>query len=369
MNQKFNALVLLFLFLFMAAFVNAASISINEQTTANARGISLISPEAVPAVNSSNVTHNQLSGLQGGTAGEYYHLAGTVYSTLLANINSWVTSSTLASILANIHDQDLNTTSNVTFNTLDVTCDGSAGGNETPCVNISGDIVARDIHARDVYVSNNTLYIGDNVRISASGAQGSLLNISGGNVTVGNDGYYFGSGKYLTDLNLTNISFSGDTIDAITFNGQNFNGGEFSGNFSGLYDWIAETPWLSFNGTYLFFNESYFNDSIRQQAEVSLKTYTTTMTTSGGTASTTTSILDFEIKQITVVPTTPTTNYRFEATETTTGDYVDKDRTAHSGTWDIEKNYALNNSLDLSITNANNDELFTITIKYLDNFN
>lgn len=209
----------------------------------------------------------------------------------------------------------------------------------------------------DVFVANNTLYIGESVSLSANGVNGSILNISGGNVSAD---YYYGSGKFLTDINLTGISFVGGAINASNFNG---------GNFSGWFNWTAVAPYLSFDGYVLTFNESALNDTIKAQAEVKSYTEVINMTTSGGVAyAQTSSLLNFEIMEILVVPTTPSTHYRFEAVESSTGNYIDKDRQVHIGTWDIAKGYAINDKVNLSITNANNDELITVTIKYLDNF-
>jgi uncharacterized protein YjbI with pentapeptide repeats len=210
---------------------------------------------------------------------------------------------------------------------------------------------------QDVHVANSTLYIGESITLSAGGMNGSVLNVSGGNVSAD---YYYGSGKFLTDINLTGISFVGGAINASNFNG---------GNFSGWFNWSAIAPYLYFDGYTLIFNESYLNDTIKSQAEVQVYYEIVNMTTSGGNVyATVPSLIDFEIKQITVVPTTPNTNYRFEAVEFTSGDYIDKNRMVHVGTWDIAKNYAINDMINLSITSASNDELFTVTIKYLDNF-
>jgi hypothetical protein len=216
---------------------------------------------------------------------------------------------------------------------------------------------AKDINATtgwftDVHVANSTLYIGESITLSAGGLNGSVLNVSGGNVSAD---YYYGSGKFLTDINLTGISFIGGTINA--------------SNFSGAFNWTAEAPYLYFDGYHLTFNESYMNDTVKQLAEVQVYYEIVNMTTSGGNVyATVPSLIDFEIKQITVVPTTPNTNYRFEAVEFTSGNYIDKNRMVHVGTWDIAKNYAINDMINLSITSASNDELFTVTIKYLDNF-
>lgn len=218
----------------------------------------------------------------------------------------------------------------------------------------------------DIYVTNESIYIGDTIKLTASGATGSVLNVSGGNVS---SEYYFGSGLYLTDINWTGINFTNAYINATGFNGSEFNGGNFTGdnffggNFFGVYDWIAELPWLIFNGTYLSFNES----KLQEETEVVLREETINLVSSGGTASATTSVLDFEIKEIRV-NTTAGTKFRFEAVETTSGNIIDKDRIQHETLWAIEKNYVINDSVNLTITSANPDDTFTATIKYLDNW-
>lgn len=291
----------------------------------------------------SDIYHNWLTGLQGGTSGEYYHLTGTDYSTLTSNIDDWVTTSQLTSSLANIHDQDLNTTNDVEFNSV------NAGHINVTTINGTTG------YFEDIYLSNNTLYIGDTVKLSASGAAGSTLNISGGNVTVGDTGYYFGSAKYLTDINLTGISFDGDAISADNFTG---------GNFYGTYDWLAEAPYLYFNGTYLEYNET----KLREEAEVTMQTEVTVIPISGGSGSATTAVLGFEIKEIDV-SCTPGMTFRFEASETISGAIIDKDRKQHVTDWTIEKNYPIADSVDLDITSTNPATgSCTTTIKYLNNF-
>jgi hypothetical protein len=302
----------------------------------------------------SSLMHNWLGGLQGGTSGEYYHITGAQSSYLNSNLYNFLTGANISYIATNINHSDL---LELGWSSAGHYIDTTVDFNNHSLLNVSV-LNVTTINAKDIFLSNNTLYIGDTITLSASGAQGSVLNISGGNVTVGNDGYYFGSGKFLTDLNLTNISFAGDTINASQFNGN------FTGNFFGVYNWIAQAPLLNFNGTLLTFNDTY----LRNQTEVNLQIYSTNITTSGGSGSATTSLLDFEIKQITVTPTSLTSKYRFQMTEG--GNYIDKDRTLHTGVWDIEKSYAINSTATINITSSNPAvETYSVNIKYLSNWN
>lgn len=357
-----------------------------------------------PLSAASELLHNWLGSIQGGATGEYFHLNESIYNYTIANIFNFINASYVSNALANIHDQDLNTTDRVVFQTVNLTC--GPHFNQS-CLNISGDATIRDLYARDVYVSNNTLYIGDNIKLSSNGAVGSTLNISGGNVTVGDDGYYFGSGKYLEDINASQINFSGDSIEANGFTGNYFNGGNFTGdnftglnffggNYYGIFNWLTEGPFLNFNGTLLTFNDTLLNNTIElldtdtqknasgpylyndsttiylnetyliNQTEVRQIEEVKNISVVGGTGSATTdNVIDFEIKQITVECSSGTV-FRFEAIEATSGDIIDKDRKQHNTLWDIEKNYIINDKINLSITNTNpTTDTCNVTIKYL----
>lgn len=132
---------------------------------------------------------------------------------------------------------------------------------------------------------------------------------------------------------------------------------------SGPYDWTAESPWLDFNGSHLDWNES----KLQEEAEVTMQQEVITVTSSGGVAAGFSGTIDFEIKEI-MVNTTSGTKFRFEAIEASTGLIIDKDRKLHDTIWRIEKNYPINDAVNFSITAASPDDSFTITIKYLDNF-
>jgi len=94
-----------------------------------------------------------------------------------------------------------------------------------------------------------------------------------------------------------------------------------------------------------------------------------TCTASSGVCSTISGInITHQITEVKVTPTTLTNNYKFLLTEyPTTSNIIDQDRATHVGVWDIEKNYAINGQVQANITNANIDELFTISIIYLTN--
>ena len=60
------------------------------------------------------IPHNILSGLQGGAPGEFYHLTGAQQGYIAINLFDFLLEVNLTTALANFHDQDLNTTDNVT---------------------------------------------------------------------------------------------------------------------------------------------------------------------------------------------------------------------------------------------------------------
>jgi len=78
----------------------------------------------------------------------------------------------------------------------------------------------------EVNVSNNTLYVG-NVKVSSSGENNLSINDGSGNLTAG---FYYGSGQYLTDINLSNVNGTSVFGGNVTINGNlTLNGTIFGG--------------------------------------------------------------------------------------------------------------------------------------------
>ncbi len=99
---------------------------------------------------------------------------------------------------------------------------------------------------------------------------------------------------------------------------------------------------------------------------VSNDEYSATITISSGSGShETTEEFSDDIKLIIITPTTATTSYKYEITETTSGRRVDKSGIAFTGEHVVIKNYAMfEDSLTISITNASVDEDFTVRIRH-----
>lgn len=187
-----------------------------------------------------------------------------------------------------------------------------------------------------------------------------------------------------TWLNLTNVSdiqhnqlggLQGGTSPDEYYH---LNASIFSYLMTNIYAWITGAnftdtskfggaPYLYNDTTTIFLNETKLNQTIVSIAEVNTFEENITVTTSGGVGGNFSSLIDFQITRITVYPGASST-YRFEATETTSGDYIDKNRIAHSGIWDIAKSNALNDTVTLNITNAAPDGTFVVKLTYLDNF-
>jgi len=251
---------------------------------------------------------------------------------------------------------------------------------------------------KDLYVSNSTLYIG-NVSIS-SGIQDNaeVLNISATEVRAT---YFVGDGSRLTNISFENGTVIAQAVNASYYIGGNYTGENytglnfFGGNFYGIYDWTAEAPWLIFNGTYLTFNESYFNQSVQNyvnninasalnfssitlngttitdwsQVNYTVNNDTVTYTTgafSGSSNFVVPETFNFEIAQIIITP-SGGGNYRFAMYELGTGETIDADLSPHSGVWNIFKSYPINNQVTLNFSNVAPSNSFTVTIKYFTN--
>lgn len=198
-----------------------------------------------------------------------------------------------------------------------------------------------------------------NIFLQSAAGDAVLLNTT--LVVLGNttSTFYFGSGRYLTDVCLTNgtgcnLTFLEDNLN-ITLNDTHIKG----------------TPyWLYDNFSNMFFNESHYNQTTQDLAEV--KTYETfiNFTSTGGSfTGQSTETLDFQITRITVTPNSSTTKYRFLAVKDSNGDIIDQDRTLHTGIWDIEKAVAIDNDyVNITLTNINPDDTFSVKITFIDNF-
>lgn len=119
-------------------------------------------------------------------------------------------------------------------------------------------------------------------------------------------------------------------------------------------------PWFYNDSTATFFNATLLNSTIQAWQPRAREVNVTLIAPSTATSA----LLSYEITQLIVTPTTPGNNYHFNAT-TGAGLVVDRDRTTHTGVWNIRKTFAINDTLAFSITNASINESFTITARYV----
>lgn len=197
----------------------------------------------------------------------------------------------------------------------------------------------------------------------------------------------FGDGSTLLNVCLPNGSsvngqpcnatsvFNVDGIWILNINGNaTFNESRLNQSISNYISSVTTkagaSPWLYNDTNFIYFNESKFNDSVKSLAEVKSYEESIIVTTSGGVGGgISSSLIDFEITRVTVVPATAGTQYRFEASELGSGEIIDKDRIKHTDTWDIAKNHAIENEyVVVNITQANPDDVFNVTLTFLDNF-
>lgn len=119
-----------------------------------------------------------------------------------------------------------------------------------------------------------------------------------------------------------------------------------------------------------YINETKYNLTIQNIAEINEFEEFINFSVSGGIGGNfSITRIDFLITQITVTPSNLSTSYRFNASELSTLNLIDKDRIVHIGEWDIIKNHALDDEIVMvNVTSASQDDDFTIKITYLNNF-
>jgi len=110
-------------------------------------------------------------------------------------------------------------------------------------------------------------------------------------------------------------------------------------------------PYLAFDNTTFWVNETQLNNTIKNISKNYKSTYT--MTCTGANCNVTSAInISYLITQIIVTP--PNNNpYRFQLTEyPNTALIIDRDIQQHSGVWDIQKNYAIDGQVNGVISNG-----------------
>ena len=132
----FNLFILIFIGFFLIPFISA-EVTLGE-TPEDIWGVVIELPELIGnvtnnfytinyTINATEVVHNNLTGLQGGSApDEFYHLTQALYDLVVANVADWITSKWLTSSSEYLY----NDSSQLYFNDtlLNETIDARAGG-------------------------------------------------------------------------------------------------------------------------------------------------------------------------------------------------------------------------------------------------
>ena len=192
----------------------------------------------------------------------------------------------------------------------------------------------------------------NNIFLESAAGDAMILNTT--LIVVGNttSTFYFGDGRYLDSVCLSNGTNCNQSFIS------------FPSGKSGA------SPWLYNDSNTIYFNETHYNVSTQDLAEVRTYVEYINFTSSGGSYSAkSSSLIDFQITRITVTPNSLATQYRFEAVKDSNGEIIDKDRVKHTGVWDIEKAVAIDNDyVNISLTQINPDDTFSVKITYIDNF-
>lgn len=123
--------------------------------------------------------------------------------------------------------------------------------------------------------------------------------------------------------------------------------------------------YLSYNSSNFYINESVLNITINNISQNKKYLYITSINVTSGSGFMITNIsIRYLLTRITI---NGMSIYRSECVESTSGNIIDKDRIPHNKVFDIEKNYAIDGMINCTITNANTDGIYNITITYINN--
>lgn len=342
--------------------------------------------------NISNITHNSLTGLQG-TGPDYFHLNSSEYNSVLA------TASNLSNVAFvnknNTFQQDqflaegkklyfLNNESYFIYNST-AASNGTKGmlqlyvnghlqqewGNSTNIYGLAtfyNDAIFQNISGDGMVINTNIFVVGNltaDVIIGANLCYSDGTNCSFFNYTIQNLTDFISNNFYnkselipSNKVNQTGIYYAGLTLNNIIDN---------------IYTWLTNLDNNKLNTTDQRYNDTSYislvNQSLTNLSTVKLHQENLTITTSGGIGGNiSSSLIGFLITEIKVTPSSLSSQYRLNVT-TYSGSIIDQDRALHTGVWDIEKNYAINEKVVVNITSSNPSiETYTININYIDNF-
>lgn len=123
--------------------------------------------------------------------------------------------------------------------------------------------------------------------------------------------------------------------------------------------------YIDFNNTNFWIKENELNNTINNIAENREYLYITTINVTSGTGTITTNYtIEYLLTRITI---NGIGIYRSECVEYTNATIIDKNRIPHNTLWDIEKNYAINDKINCTITSAVTDGIYNITLTYINN--
>lgn len=180
----------------------------------------------------------------------------------------------------------------------------------------------------------------------------------------------------LTDLIVVlneSITILNETLSNLTilFNTTTFN---LNSSINDLYNITAAInssikqptgPYLSYNSSNFWINETALNTTINNISKNKQYLYISTINVTSGTGQLTTNYtIEYLLTRITI---NGLGIFRSQCIEYTNGWIIDQNRIPHNILWDIEKNYAINDRVNCTITNAVTDGIYNITLTYINN--
>lgn len=174
----------------------------------------------------------------------------------------------------------------------------------------------------------------------------------------------------LSQINI-NISDLYNSISLLTTNLSNLDGkiNSVNNSLTSMILTVNSTikqptgKYLSFNSDEFWINESVLNITINNISQNKKYLNIMTVNVTNGTSYSQSSNIRYLLTRITI---NGIGNFKSECVESSSGTMIDKSRQEHHLTWDIEKNYAIDDKVNCTITQAN-DGQYNITLTYINN--
>ena len=153
-------------------------------------------------INGSTAIHNELDGLQGGIAGEYYHIKADWYNTLNSNINDWITES-VSSLTHYYTDTEVDAINDSMKNYVDSVASGAY--DDTWINDTIDNKISDNNDSVNNYIADNNASVNNYIADNNNSVNAYILYVNSTNSGIDTDTFVANYSTFLTHISWSNI--------------------------------------------------------------------------------------------------------------------------------------------------------------------